>query len=68
MQVLIINKEMKKILKFIKKECWLGFMMTGICLMTWAISQGEGFAGHIPLACLFILAGVGMDSTNYRQR
>jgi hypothetical protein len=68
MQVLIINKEMKKILKFIKKECWLGFMMTGICLMTWAISQGEGFAGHIPLACLFILAGVGMDSTNYRHR
>ena len=59
---------MKKILKFIKKECWLGFMMTGICLMTWAISQGEGFAGHIPLACLFILAGVGMDSTNYRHR
>ncbi len=48
------NKQMKKILEFIRKECWLGFMMAGICLMTWAISQGEGFVGHIPLAGVFI--------------
>jgi len=67
MQVLIINKEMKKILEFIRKECWLGFMMAGICLMTWAISQGEGFVGHIPLACLFIIARVGMESTNNKR-
>ena len=67
MQVLIINKEMKKILEFIRKECWLGFMMAGICLMTWAISQGEGFVGHSPLACLFIIAGVGMESTNNKH-
>jgi hypothetical protein len=62
MQVLIINKEMKKILKFIQKEFWLTFMLVGLGLLTWAISQGEGFAGHIPLACLFILAGVGLES------
>jgi len=66
MQILIINKEMKKILNFIKKECWLGFMMVGICLMTWAVSQGEGFVGHIPLACLFIVMGVGIESTNLK--
>jgi len=55
---------MKKILKFIKKECWLACMLVGICLMTWAVSQGEGFVGHIPLACLFIIAGVGMEASN----
>jgi len=63
MQVLI-NKEMKKILKFIRKECWLAFMLVGISLLTWAISQGKSFVGHIPLACLIIVLGVGMESTN----
>jgi|TARA_R100000908_G_scaffold43966_1_gene20655 hypothetical protein len=67
MQVLIINKEMKKILNFIKKECWLACMLVGISLMTWAVSQGEGFVGHIPLACLFIVAGVGMESSNNKH-
>jgi len=67
MQVLIINKEMKKILKFIKEECWLAFMLVGISLLTWAVSQGESFVGHIPLACLILVLGVGMESTNNKR-
>ena len=49
----------------IKKEGWLACMLIGISLLTWAISQDtEFFAGHIPLACLFILAGVSMEIGN----
>ena len=55
---------MKKILKWISKELWLAFMLVGISLMTWAVSQGECFTGHIPLACLLLIMGVGMESTN----
>ena len=58
---------MKKILKFIQKEFWLAFMLVGISLMTWAISQGESFVGHIPLACILIVIGVGMESSNERK-
>jgi len=59
--------KMKKILKFIKEECWLAFMLVGISLLTWAVSQGECFAGHIPIACLILIAGVGMETSNDRK-
>tara|TARA_R110001592_G_scaffold54548_1_gene166820 strand:+ start:41 stop:217 length:177 start_codon:yes stop_codon:yes gene_type:complete len=55
---------MKRILKWISKELWLAFMLVGVSLLTWVISQGECFTGHIPLACLLIIIGVGMDSAN----
>ena len=49
----------------IKKEGWLACMLIGISLLTWAISQDtELFAGHIPIACLFILAGLSMEIAN----
>jgi len=43
-------------------------MLVGISLMTWAVSQGECFVGHIPLACLILIIGVGMESTNNKMQ
>ena len=65
--ILIINKEMKRMLNWIKKECWLAFMLVAIALLTWAVSQGESFVGHIPLACILLIIGVGMESSNERK-
>jgi len=48
----------------IKKEGWLACMLVGISLLTWAISQGECFAGHIPLACLLLIFGVAAETSS----
>jgi len=48
----------------IKKEGWLACMLVGISLLTWAISQGECFTGHIPLACFLLIFGVAAETSN----
>jgi hypothetical protein len=58
------NRIMKK---WIKENIWLGFMLVGISLMTWAIANGESFIGHIPLACSMIVAGVLIDTSNGKR-
>ena len=50
--------------KWIKENIWLGFMLVGISLMTWAIANGESFTGHIPLACGILIAGVFIESSS----
>tara|TARA_R100000541_G_scaffold1599_1_gene6366 strand:- start:998 stop:1168 length:171 start_codon:yes stop_codon:yes gene_type:complete len=47
----------------IKEHGWLACMLVGISLLTWAVSQGESFVGHIPLACLLIVMGVGAEAS-----
>ena len=63
----LIIKKMKRMLNWIKKECWLACMLVAIALLTWAVSQGEGFVGHIPLACILLIIGVGMESSTTRN-
>ena len=53
--------------KWIKENIWLGFMLVGISLMTWAIANGESFTGHIPLACGILIAGVLIDTSNGKR-
>tara|TARA_R100000544_G_scaffold30384_1_gene16620 strand:+ start:255 stop:425 length:171 start_codon:yes stop_codon:yes gene_type:complete len=47
----------------IKEQSWLACMLVGISLLTWAISQGEEFTGHIPLACLLLIFGVAAETS-----
>jgi|TARA_B110000967_G_C18426434_1_gene336396 hypothetical protein len=51
----------------IKSQGWLACMLVGISLLTWAVSQGESFMGHIPIACLLLITGVGMESASNKN-
>ena len=53
--------------KWIKENAWLGFMLGGISLLTWAIASGESFVGHIPLACGLLICGLLVDSSKDKE-
>ena len=53
---------MKNMIKWIKKESWLVCMLLGISLLTWSMVNGEIFTWQIPIACLFVIGGVMLES------
>jgi hypothetical protein len=48
--------------KNFKNKAWLGFMLSGIGLLAWAIANGESFAWHIPLACGLLITGILIEA------
>jgi len=53
---------MKNIIKWIKKEAWLIYMLIGTALLTWSMVE-EVFFWQIPVGCMFVVMGVGIEST-----
>jgi hypothetical protein len=54
---------MRKIIKWLKEESWLVSMLIGISLLTWSMAVGEVFSWQIPISCMFIVMGIGLEST-----
>jgi hypothetical protein len=50
-------------MKWIKEEAWLVCMLVGISLLTWTMAAGAIHDWQIPIACAFIIIGIGIEST-----
>ena len=51
--------------KWINKNGWLMLMVIGSSILFWTLSNGgEAFIGQIPIACILIITGVTLSSTN----
>jgi ABC-type Fe3+-siderophore transport system permease subunit len=49
-------------MKWGKKEAWLSCIIIGVCLLATSMVIGETFYYQIPLGCVLIMIGVGLES------
>jgi hypothetical protein len=54
---------MKEITKWIEEKAWLVCMLIGISLLTLTLAGMVIFPWQIPVACTFVIVGVGLEST-----
>jgi len=47
-----------KFKEWFKDKRSMAYLLMGIALLSVSILDGESFVGHIPLACVLIIAGV----------
>jgi|MDTG01.5.fsa_nt_gb hypothetical protein len=53
-----------KFKEWFKDKRSMAYLLMGIALLSVSILNGESFVGHIPLACVLIIAGVLTSNRN----